>query len=52
MEQVETENQFVEILSKALGRVKFEDQSARIGVTKVWDEKKIKEDNVGSDFPA
>ena len=50
IEQVKTENQLADILTKALGRVKFGEQSARIGVKKAWDEKKIKEENVGSDF--
>ena len=47
---MKTEDQLVDIVTKALGRVKFGELSARIGVKKAWDMKKIKEENVGGDF--
>ena len=51
IKHVKIEDQLVDILTKSFGRVKFGELSARIRVKKVWDEKKIKEENVGSDFP-
>ena len=50
IEHVKTEDQLTYILIKSLERVKFVELSARIGVKKVWDVKKIKEENVGADF--
>ena len=50
IEHVKTKDQLADIFTKALGRVKFGDLSVRIEVKKVWEEKKIKEENVGSDF--
>ena len=47
---MKTDDQLTDILTKALGRVKFRKLSVRNRV-KEWDEKKIKEENVGSDFP-
>ena len=46
------EDQLVDILTQSLGRVKFAELSAKIGVNKVWDVKKINEENVGGDFPS
>ena len=48
---MKTEDQLANILTKALGRVKFVKLSTRIGLKKAWDEKKIKLEKVGSDFP-
>ena len=50
IEHVKTEHQLVDILIKALRRVKFGELSERIEVKKAWDEKKIKEESVNSDF--
>ena len=50
IEHVKTEDQLADILTKSLGRVKFVELSARIGVKKAWDLKKLKEENVGSEF--
>ena len=47
---MKTEDQLADILTKALGSVKFGELSARIGVQKAWDETKISENNVRSDF--
>ena len=44
------EDQLADLLTKALGRIKFVEICARIGVNQAWDEKKIKEENVGRDF--
>ena len=51
IEHVKVEDQLAGILSKALGRVKFGELSARIGIKKAWDKKKIKEENVEVIFP-
>ena len=45
-------DQLANILTKALGSVKFVELCVRNGVKKAWDEKKIKEENDGSDFPS
>ena len=50
IEHVKTEDQLADILTKSLGRVKFMELSARIGVKKAWDMKKLKEENVGDEF--
>ena len=50
IEHLKTEDQLAEILTKSLGRVKFVELSARIGVKKAWDMKKLKEENVESEF--
>ena len=50
IEHLKTKDQLANILTKALGRVKFGGLSVRIGVKKARDVKKIKE-NVGGDFP-
>ena len=42
IKHVKTEDQLVDILKKGLGRVKFVERCAIIGVKKAWDEKKIK----------
>ena len=47
---MKTEDQLADILTKSLGRLKFVELSARIGVKKAWDMKKLKEENVGSEF--
>ena len=47
---MKTEDQLADILTKSLGRVKFMELSARIGVKKAWDMKKLKEENVGDEF--
>ena len=46
IEHVKTEDQLTDILIKSLGRVKFAEISARIGVKKACDMKKLKEENV------
>ena len=51
IEHVKTKDQLADILTKALGRVKFVELSARIGVKKACDVNKIKEENVGGHFP-
>ena len=50
IEHVKTEDQLADILTKSLGRVKFVELSAKIGVKKPWDMKKLKEENVGVEF--
>ena len=50
IKHVKTEDQLADILIKTLRRVKFGELSERIEVKKAWDEKKIKEENVWSDF--
>ena len=52
IEYVKTEDQLVDILKKSLRRMKFVELYARNGVKEAWDEKKIKEENAGSDFPS
>ena len=52
IKHVKTKDQLADILTKALGRVKFLDLCAKIGVKKAWEEEKIKEDNLGIDFPS
>ena len=52
IEHVKTEDHLVDIFTKALGRVKFRKLSVRIGMTKTWDMKKIKEENLGGDCPS
>ena len=47
---MKTKGQLADILTKSLRRVKFAELSARIGVKKPWDVKKIKKENVGADF--
>ena len=47
---MKTEDQLADILTKSLGRVKFVKLSAKIGVKKAWDMKKLKEENVGDEF--
>ena len=46
------EDQLADILTKALGRVKFVEICPRVRVKKAWNEKRIKEENDGSDFPS
>ena len=48
---MKTKDQSTDILTKALGRVKFVELCHKIRVKKAWDEKKITE-HVGSDFPS
>ena len=43
------EDQLVDILTIAMGTVKFLELCSQIGVNKAWDEEKI-EENVASDF--
>ena len=50
IEHVKTEDQLADIITKSLRRVKFVELSARIGVKKVWDMKKLKEENVKAEF--
>ena len=47
---MKTEDQLADILTKSLGRVKFVELSARVGVKKAWDMKKLMEENVGAEF--
>ena len=51
IEHMKIEDQLANILTKAFGRVKFGELSARIGIKKAWDKKKIKEENMGGNFP-
>ena len=50
IKHVKIEDQLVDILTKALGRANILELCAGIGAKKECDEKKIKEENVGSDF--
>ena len=47
---MKAEEKLVNIFKKALGIVKFLELCAKIGVKKVWDEKKIKGENDGRNF--
>ena len=47
IKHVKTEDQLIDIRTKAFEIVKFAPLSGRIGVKKGWDEKKIKEENFG-----
>ena len=51
IKHVKIEEKLVNILTKSLGSVKFMELCAKIEVKKANDEKKIKEENDGSDFP-
>ena len=47
-----TEDQLADILTIALGKVKFLELYLKSRVKKAWDKKKIKEEDDGSDFPS
>ena len=49
IKHVKSEDQLADILTKSLGRVKFVELSARIGVKNAWDMKKVKEENAGDE---